>query len=273
MLENRQLTGGLMMGFFQFLVQGGVGFVVPLFLPVVLGLSALTTGLWLFPMSLALLASSLIVPRRWPAASPRLVVRLGLGVFLFGTLLLMVGIEPGAGAWVVAVPLSLMGLGAGAMASQLGAVIVSSVPDAQSAEVGGLQNTATNLGSSVGTALAGSVLIAVLSASFLAGIVQSPRVPDTAKQQAKVHLAAGVPFVSDGDLRSVLKKEKASAKVTDFIVNDNALSRVKGLQTALALVALLCVIGLFFTGRLPRVPAGTASVEAAASSPAAPRAP
>lgn len=281
MLDNRQLTGGLLMGFFQFLVQGGVGFVVPLFLSVVLGLSALMTGLWLFPMSVALLLASLIVPRRWPKASPRAVARIGLGLFLLGTLLLMIGIEPGSGAWVVAVPLALMGLGAGAMASQLGAVIVSSVPDAQSAEVGGLQNTVTNLGSSLGTALAGSVLIAVLSASFLAGVVQSPQVPEAAKQKAQVYLSQGVPFVSNTQLRAYLQHAKASEKVVAFLENDNVLARVKALQTALALVALLCVVALFCTGRLPRIPAGAASAagtasadgEAGPGAPASPRAP
>ncbi len=57
----------------------------------------------------------------------------------------------------------LAGLGIGALASQLGSVTVSSVSDEQSGEVGGLQNTVTNLGASIGTALAGAVLIAALS--------------------------------------------------------------------------------------------------------------
>ncbi len=286
MLENRQLSGGLFMGFFQFLVQGGVGFVVPLFLSVVVGLSALMTGLWILPLSVALLVASLVVPRRWPLASPRLLARIGLAFILLGILLLMVGIQPGAGAWVVAVPMALIGLGAGAMASQLGAVIVSSVPDEHSSEVGALQNTVTNLGTSIGTALAGSVLVAVLSASFLSGVMQSPQVPQAAKQKAEVHLSAGIPFVSDAQLRAVLQKAKAPAKVMDFVLNDNRVSRVKGLQTALALVAIFAVAALFFTGRLPRAPAGTASapdpvpapkaVHAGAAgrrAPASPRAP
>ena len=54
----------------------------------------------------------------------------------------------------------LIGLGIGALASQLGAVTVSAVPDDESPEVGGVQNTMTNLGASMGTALAGSIMIA-----------------------------------------------------------------------------------------------------------------
>lgn len=271
MLVNRQLTGGLLMGFFQFLVQGGTGFVVPLFLSIVLGLSALVTGLWLFPMSIALLLTSLVVPSRWSGASPRTVVRVGLGFFAAGVLLMMVSIQPDAGAWVVAVPLTLMGIGAGCMASQLGAVIVSSVPDERSAEVGGLQNTVTNLGTSLGTALAGSLLIAVLGSAFLTGIVQSPKVPEATKQKAEVNLAEGVPFVSNDQLRQYLRKAGATEAAIDFLERDNAHARVKALQTALALVAVFCVVALFFTRRLPDEPAAGAA--AAKSLPATARAP
>jgi predicted MFS family arabinose efflux permease len=74
---------------------------------------------------------------------------------LVGIVSLFASIDPAAGAEIVTVPLLLAGLGIGALASQLGAVTVSAVPDEDSPEVGGLQNTGTNLGASIGTALAG----------------------------------------------------------------------------------------------------------------------
>ena len=56
----------------------------------------------------------------------------------------------------------------------------------------GLQNTGTNLGASIGTALAGSILIAALTSSFLTGIQQNPAVPADVKSQANVELAGGL---------------------------------------------------------------------------------
>ncbi len=94
-----------------------------------------------------------------------------------GIVALFPALDVGAGPEIVTVPLLFAGLGIGALASQLGSVTVSAVPDDQSAEVGGLQNTATNLGASLGTALAGSLLIAALSTSFLTGIEQNDAVP------------------------------------------------------------------------------------------------
>jgi hypothetical protein len=151
----------------------------------------------------------------------------------------------------VCFPLLLVGLGMGALSSQLGAVTVSSVPTSESGEVGGLQNTATNLGASLGTALAGSIMIAALSASLLAGIQQNPDVPDQVKQTATVTLAAGAPFISDSQLRSSMEEAGASEATTDAVMSDNREARIEGLDTALGALALLAVIALFFTGRLP----------------------
>ena len=115
----------------------------------------------------------------------------------------------GADSSIVFVPLLIMGLGIGALASQLGAVTVSAVPTEKSSEVGGLQNTASQLGASIGTALAGSVLIAVLTTSFLTGIQQNPDVPEEVKSQASVDLAAGVPFISNEELETLMTEAGA----------------------------------------------------------------
>src|SRR5262249_5503791 len=151
MLKNRQLTGGLIMFFFQYLAQAGLFFVVPLYLSVCLGLSALATGARLTPLSITLLAAAIGIPRIRPAATPRRVARSGLLPLLPGPTALLGALDVGSGPEIVLLPMLLIGLGVGALASQLGAVTVSSVPDDKSPEVGGIQNTATNLGASLGT--------------------------------------------------------------------------------------------------------------------------
>ena len=251
LLAVPQLAGGLIMFFFQFLLQAGVFFIVPLFLSVVLELTAIQTGLRVMPLSLALLVAAAGVPKVWPQASPRRVVRLGLVLMLGGIVVLMSGIDLDANAGVVAVPMILIGLGIGALSSQLGAVTVSSVPTEQSGEVGGLQNTATNLGASIGTALAGSVMIAVLTSSAIAGLNTSAEVPASVQEQASVELAAGIPFVSDSQLEDALADTDLSASASDAIIETNKEARVEGLDAALAVLALLAIISLFFTRRVP----------------------
>lgn len=256
---SRTLRSGLTMLLGQFLLQSGVFFVVPLYLSVVLELPAIETGLRIMPLSLSLLVAAIGIPRIWPHASPRLMVRIGVLLLLAGILTLMSGIDLNSSAAIVAVPMLLVGLGIGALASQLGAVTVSSFPDERSAEIGGLQNTATYLGASLGTALAGSVLIATLSASAISGVLQNPTVPADVKTQASVELAAGVPFLSDTQLRQALADSPASPEVAESILKVNAQARIDGLKASLALLAVLAVTSLLFTGGIPSDPPGGAT--------------
>jgi hypothetical protein len=113
MLDNPQLQGGLTMFFFQYLLQAGLFFVVPLFLSVALGLSAVATGVRLLPLSLTLLIAAIGVPRYLPNASPRRVVQFGLTSLLAGIVVLMAGLA-GAGPEIVTWPMLLAGLGIGA---------------------------------------------------------------------------------------------------------------------------------------------------------------
>ncbi|MFF4579623.1 MFS transporter [Streptomyces sp. NPDC001389] len=253
LMGNRQLTGGLTMFFFQYLVQMGVFFLVPLYLSVALGLSALSTGVHILPLSLTLLAAAILIPKLLPDVSPRRVVRLGVLALLVGAVVLMVALDVHAGPEIVTLPLLLIGLGMGALASQLGSVTVSAVPNERSAEVGGVQNSVTNLGASIGTALAGSVMLAGLTTSFLTSIEQNPAVPDPVKTQASAELQSGVPFLSDAALRTALDEAGASPQVSDAALEANAEARLDGLRAALGILAVTALVALFFTHRIPSV--------------------
>ena len=111
MFGNRQMNGGLVMFFFQYLVQAGLFFTIPLFLSVALGLSALETGVRILPLSITLLAAAVGIPRLLPNASPRRVVRLGLLAMFAGIVILLAALDTDAERAIVTVPLLLAGLG------------------------------------------------------------------------------------------------------------------------------------------------------------------
>lgn len=240
------------MFFFQYFIQAGIFFTIPLFLSIVLELSALETGIRLVPLSLALLVSALAVPRLWPKASPRRVVRVGLLLLLAATVLLIAVLDADATASVITIPLILIGLGIGALASQLGAVTVSAVPDEESPEVGGLQNTALNLGASLGTALVGSVLTTLV----LQGVLAHPSIPDSLKADAQTTFGAGVPFVSDTAVRMGLEAYGATQATIQEVLQINADARLAALRAALFVVVLVAALALFFTRWIPTRPPG-----------------
>jgi len=266
MLRIRTLRGGLISFLFQYLLQAGLFFVVPLFLSVALGLSAVATGVRLLPLSVTLLLAAVGVPRLFPNASPRRVVQIGFFSLFAGIVILLALLNIGAGPEIVTWPLLLAGLGVGALASQLGSVTVSAVPDEQSGEVGGVQNTVTNLGASIGTALAGAVLISALTTSFLTGVTHNPNVPKDVASKAQVELAGGIPFMSDKDLQAQLNKAGVPAKTADAIVTENANARIDGLRSSLSLLAIVALIALFATRRIPaQQPSASPASEATAS--------
>jgi MFS family permease len=258
-LRAKVLRGGLTSFFFQYFVQGGLFYAVPLFLSVALGLSAIETGVRLLPLSLTLLIAAAGIPKVFPDASPRRIVRLGFLAMSASLFILVALLDVGAGPEITTWPMLLAGLGIGALASQLGSVTVSSVPDEESSEVGGLQNTVTNLGISVGTALTGAIVVAALSSSFLSGVQENPAVPEPVKSKASTELASGVPFISDDELSTALDEAHVPPRTSDAIVEENETARIVGLRAALAVLAILAVVGFFFTGRIPtRQPAAAA---------------
>jgi hypothetical protein len=258
MLRNRLLRGGLTSFFFQYLLQAGLFFAIPLFLSVALGLSAIDTGLRVLPLSVTLLLAAAGVPKLFPNASPRRVVRLGFLALFAGIVILVALLDIGAGPQIVTGPLLLAGLGIGALASQLGSVTVSAVSDEQSGEVGGLQNTVTNLGASIGTALAGAVLIAALTASFFSDIQSNPAIPPELSAQAQVELSNGIPFVSDDDLRQGLEAAGIPDATADAIVEENEQARLDGLRAALSVLAVLALIAFVFANGIPTRQPGAA---------------
>jgi MFS family permease len=252
LLDEPQLRSGLSTFAVQFLLMSGAFYLISVFLSVAVGLSPIGTGVRLLPLSIGLLVTALGVPRLASDVSPRLTVRVGFVSVLGGMVLLVVLLgAAGTEAWVVAGPLLLIGLGIGAIASQLASVTVAAVDEARSAEVGGLQNTATNLGSSVATALAGAVLVAGLTSALFTGLTSNPDVPPSVIEAARIDLVAGAPFVSDDDLRAALAATDLGPGTVEAIITENEDARVRALQGALLVLLLVGSLAALSTARLP----------------------
>ncbi len=75
-----------------------------------------------------------------------------------------------------------------------------------------------------------------------------------------MELAGGIPFISDKDLQAALDKAGVPAKTADAIVQENATARIDGLRASLSVLAVIALIALFFTRRIPtRQPSASAS--------------
>jgi len=245
------LRSGLITLLNQNTILLGLFFVIPLYLQVVQGFDAFQTGLRLLPVSLTMLAAALSGPFLGRFASPRTVVRAGLVVMLAAVVWLLSVIEPKIDDVAFGFAMALLGLGMGLLASQLGNVVQSSVGDADRSQAGGLQNTAQQLGSSIGTALIGSILIGALATSFSTKVENNPQISATVKQQTGVRLEAGIQFVSTDQVRTGLEQAGVPPAETDQLVTAYSEAQLSGLKVAILVAGGIVLASFAFTRHLP----------------------
>ena len=251
LLKIAQLRAGLSTLVGQQLVLMGTFFVIPVYLQVVLGLDAFETGKRLLPLSVAMLVFALLGPRIAARRSSRAVARVGLVAVSIGAMVMLGTLDVELNETGFKIALALVGAGAGLLASQLGNVIMSAVAPTQTSEAGGLQGTAQNLGSSLGTAIAGAVLLGSLATGFTERIVDNPAVPQAARQTIVANVEKGIDIVPVATVEDAAVKGGLSADQAQAVAADYGDAQLEALRLALGAVALCALLSLWFTRELP----------------------
>jgi MFS family permease len=145
----------------QWLILQGSFFVVSVYLQEVNGYNAIQTGLLLTPATIGILAASAGADRFARRHPQRWLIIAGFLATALGMILLLVLVRANAGIWRWIPGLLLFGAGVGVMLTSSVNVVQSSFPDHDQGDISGLSRSVSNLGSSFGTALVGSVLVAV----------------------------------------------------------------------------------------------------------------
>ena len=250
-LEIRPLNAGLKMFLAQNLILMGVFFSIPLYLQVVQGLDALDTGIRMLPVSVTMFIMSFVGARMSDKWTPRQIVRVALWVLLLAVLMLLGTIEAVLEGYLFATSMALLGVGMGLLASQLGNVVQSSVGPKDRSEAGGLQYTAQQLGSAIGTALIGAIVISALATAFVNQIEDDPRISDEVSQNIGIDLNGTISFVNSEDLAAALAETSLDSDEANAIVESYMTGQLQALRIGLLVVAAI-VIGAMFTAR--RIP-------------------
>lgn len=245
------LRSGLASLLAQNLVLLGIFFAVPLYLQVTQGMDAFQTGLRLLPTSIAMLFAAAVGARLGAAFGSRALVRAGLVTITLACLVIIATIEPELATTPFAIGMTLVGLGTGLLASQLGNVVQSSVPPEARSEAGGLQYTAQNLGSSLGTALIGSLMVGALAASVLGLIADDPDIEAAVRDQATVQVSQGIEYIAPADAEQALLDAGIPADQVDDLVGHYAESQLWGVKVGMFACAAAALLALPATRRLP----------------------
>jgi MFS family permease len=191
LFKNRTSNLALVTQNIQWLLLMGTSFVVAVFLQTVRGYNAIETGVTFTAATVGVLLSSLAAERLAKRRSQRTLIMAGFVITVAGIAILLALVGASSRVVAFAPGLFLIGTGLGVMLTPSVNVVQSSFPEQQQADISGLSRSVSNLGSSFGTAVAGTILVSdlasgndtyvlamiVLGALALVGLAAAVRLP------------------------------------------------------------------------------------------------
>ncbi len=238
----------------------GLLFTLPLLLQGTLGYTALQTGWVIVALALGTFLISGALPQISRFLPQRTVVQIGLGLeaAAVGALALLISMD--VATWQLCLSLFVYGMGVGMATAQLTSLLLHDVPVDESGQASGLQSSVRQLGSALGVAVLGGLLIGTLGRATEANLTALSLPPAT------VTSVTSAVTESAGTAIAGLQAQPALTAVAQAA--SDAMITASRLTTTFAAIAL--VIGLLATFRLPRTALVSRSGEGAEASPAAP---
>jgi hypothetical protein len=139
---------------------------------------------------------------------------------------------------------------------------MSSAPPEKTNEAGGLKGTAQNLGASLETALIGSVLLAGLLTGFSTRIAENPALSEPMRAEITAATQQGIEIVTTEQTHAAAIAAGLTTAEADAVTAGYADAQLEALKKAMLAVALLALLSILFTRRLPGKPSTAAEPEA-----------
>ena len=257
LFEVRSFRFGAIAALIVALGEFGLLFTLPLLLQNALGYSALGTGVLIVSLAAGTFLVSGLTPRLTARLGGRGVVRIGLGLEAAAVGGLALTLSSSLSGWAIAGWLFLYGVGVGMATAQLTSVILAEIPVAQSGQASGLQSTVRQLGSALGVAVLGSLLLGALGHSTADRLAGSGLPEDaTVRIVTTVTDSAGAAIPS-------LQAHTVTAEAGD----EAAAAMIWASRVTTGVAALVILLGLAATWALPDVrpdPADVTDTTAAA---------
>lgn len=247
---NRQFSSGILTTIVLALGQAGLFFALPVFLQSVTGLDAYHTGLALLPLPLALLIVAPLSAFMSHKFAPKSIIQTGMAIGVIAYLILWKTINVDSTSLTLAPSLILYGIGMGMVFSQITNITLSAVSVQEAGEASGINNTARQLGSTLGSAILGAVLLTSLSGHLTTGITNSTVIPNQMKQTIATAAAQQTSNIEFGG------GEQTATKLPTYI--NQEIRRIGRTATtdankdSLLYGALFSLLGLFVSFNLPK---------------------
>jgi len=224
-------------------------FLTPLYIQMVQGKTSFDTSVAMIPYQLAVFFAAISIVRLFDHMAPRTIAKYAFTLVSVGMILLAIVMNNEWANILVILGLVLVGLGQGALVTLLFNVLVTASPKELAADVGALRGTVNNLAAGVGTALAGALVVGILSLNIQRGIVDNPAIPESLIQQVNLDQ---VTFVSNDRLETVMADTTATPEQVAAAVDINAAARLRALKLSFFSLAAISLLMIVPSRGLPR---------------------
>jgi predicted MFS family arabinose efflux permease len=229
-------------------LEAMLNFSVPLYIQIVQGRSPIATAIAMLPFNLTVFFAAMLIVRFYGKLTPQQIGRYGFILCTIGLLWLAFVVHNDWSAIPVLAGLMIFGIGQGSLVTLVFNVLVTASPKELAGDVGSLRGTTNNLAAAVGTAVAGALLVGLLSAVVLRSVADNPKLPP--EIQAQVNLD-NVNFISNDRLQTVLEGTSASSAQIAEAVRINTDARLRALKIGLVIMAGIAMLAIIPAQRLP----------------------
>jgi predicted MFS family arabinose efflux permease len=229
-------------------LEAMLNFSVPLYIQIVQGRSPIATAVAMLPFNLTVFFAALLIVRFYNRLTPRQIGRYGFILCTIALLWLAFVVHNDWSAVPVLLGLVIFGVGQGSLVTLLFNVLVTASPKELAGDVGSLRGTTNNLAAAVGTAVAGALLVGLLSAAVLRSVAENPKLPPEIQSQINLD---SINFISNDRLQSLMEGTTASPAQVAEAVRVNTDARLRALKLGLLIMAGIAMLAIFPAGRLP----------------------
>jgi MFS family permease len=229
-------------------LEAALNFTVPLYIQIVQGRTPFDTSIAMMPFNLTVFFTAMLVVRFYRRFSPRVIGTFSFTLTTVALLWLAFVVSNNWETVPTIVGLILFGIGQGALVTLVFNVLVTAAPKELAGDVGSIRGTTQNLASAVGTAVAGAMLVGILSLNVTTAVINNVDLPDEIVAQVDLD---EINFVSNDRLEDVLSTTDATEEMVQAAVDINTDARLRALKLGLLIMAGVSALAILPASRLP----------------------
>lgn len=244
--------------FIVVMLEAAINFTVPLYIQIVQGRTPFDTSLAMLPFNLTVFVTAMLVVRFYKRFTPRAIGTFSFVLTTVALVWLSIVVTNNWETLPTILGLFVFGVGQGALVTLVFNVLVTASPKKLAGDVGSVRGTTQNLASAVGTAVAGALLVGILSVNITSALASNVDLPESLVTQVNLD---NTNFVSNDRLHDVLSATDATAEQVASAVALNEDARIRALKLGLLVLAGVSAIAILPARRLPNYKPGTIPAE------------